>query len=130
MTEYEPHPRWQREAYFWIGIIATLAYRLIIILNSFSAIWVQVAWYIGTVGFVLFFFHRYQVDNRRAHIVANHQLAKKVAKSDLSAQDKEALDYLLRTTKSSKAKINYIVIFAASAVALVIGVYLDFFNQS
>ena len=128
MKEYEPHPKWQREAYFWTGIIATLAYRLIIILNSFNAIWVQTAWYIGTIGFVVFFLHRYEVDNRRAHIVAEHQLAKKIAKSDLGAQDKEALDYILRTTKSSKAKINYIVIFAASAVALLIGIYLDFLN--
>ena len=37
---------------FMVGVIATIAYRIVIILNHYSQFWVEVAWYIGTIGFI------------------------------------------------------------------------------
>ncbi|MDG1950904.1 MAG: hypothetical protein P8J32_08895, partial [bacterium] len=47
--------------YFYIGIIATFAYRIIIVLNFYEPILVKVAWYIGTIGFIFYFWNRYKV---------------------------------------------------------------------
>ena len=44
----------KRWFFFIAGIIATLAYRIIIVLN---ADWIRIAWYVGTVGFILYFWH-------------------------------------------------------------------------
>jgi len=57
----QPHSQPIRLLYFWIGIVATIAYRVIVVLNNVSAVWVQVAWYIGTVGFIFYFAHRFDV---------------------------------------------------------------------
>jgi len=50
---------------FWVGVIATIAYRIIVILNYYSQVWVEIAWYIGTIGFIWYFAHRYRVEKRR-----------------------------------------------------------------
>ena len=62
----EPNPRPVRLFFFWTGIIATIAYRIIVVLNMYSPLWVKIAWYIGTVGFVFYFWHRYKIAQKRA----------------------------------------------------------------
>ena len=54
---------------FWLGVIATVAYRIIIILNEYSGLAVKIAWYIGTIGFMWYFAHRWQVQNYRGKII-------------------------------------------------------------
>lgn len=127
MEEPKAHSRALREFYFWSGIIATLAYRIIVVLNNYSAVWVDIAWYIGTVGFIIYFIHRYDISDKRAKLVTENKLAQKIkANKPLSDEDREALGYILRTLKTTKEKWNYVVIFAASGIALLVGLYLDF----
>ena len=115
-----------RTLLFVIGIIATIAYRIIIVLNYYSPIAVQIAWYIGTIGFVWYFIHRYKVENKRDHLIENLGLAKKIAnKQELKDKEREALVYILKGLKTSLAKWNYIAIFLLSALALAYGVYTD-----
>ncbi|MBI3957008.1 MAG: hypothetical protein HY340_03385 [Candidatus Kerfeldbacteria bacterium] len=122
----QPHSKPIRLFYFWTGIIATLVYRLIIVLNEVSTTWVKVAWYVGTVGFILYFWHRYQISETRAKLIRERQLDRKVAMlSGVGDDDKAALGYILGTLSSTKEKWNYIAIFVFSGVALVIGVVLD-----
>lgn len=113
-------PRWLRNFYFWSGIVATFAYRIIVILNNYSKPLAQAAWYVGTIGFVIYFLHRYQISERRANLIREHDLITKT-KND------PALQYILKTLLSTKEKYNYIFIFVMSVVAFVIGIYLDFF---
>ena len=119
--------KYYRLLVFWVGIIATIAYRIIVVLNSYSAFWVQVAWYIGTIGFVWYFAHRYRVENDRENLIEAKNLTAKIAgDKKLNADDRDALVYVLKSLQSSKAKWNYIAIFFFSAIALIYGVYVDF----
>jgi len=129
MGSYRPqtHSRMLREFFFWSGIVATFAYRIIVVLNNYSKFWAQLSWYIGTVGFVIYFLHRYDISEKRAKLVKEYQLADKVAASDdFSQEEKDVMRYIFTTLKTTKEKWNYIFIFVMSAVAFVIGIYLDF----
>lgn len=87
----------------------------------------MIAWYIGTIGFIIYFLHRYQVSEKRAKLVEEHDLANKIHKSlPLTEEDKKVAEYIFKTLKSTKEKWNYIFIFAMSGIALVVGIYLDF----
>lgn len=110
---------------FWIGIMATLAYRAIIIVSRYSQVWVDIIWYLGTIGFVWYFAHRFHIEEKRDHIIINQNLIKKVkASKDLKKEDREALEYTLKSLVSSKSRWNYIVIFVASALALIYDIML------
>jgi len=113
--------------YFVCGIIATLAYRIVVVLNHLDPIYVQVAWYIGTIGFIIYFAHRYRVSQKRARIIAEHDLEQKVAQlQGLSEADKQSMEYIFGTLRSTKEKWNSIVIFVSSGIALFIGILIDF----
>lgn len=112
---------------FLLGIIATIAYRLIVILNYYSDLWVEIAWYVGTVGFIWYFAHRYRVENKRDRLVEDLRLSEKIKnKKSLSNKDREALVYILGGLKTSLAKWNYVAIFAISFAALIYAIFLDF----
>ncbi len=109
--------------------MATVAYRIIIVLTDLDQFWIKLSWYIGTIGFVIYFAHRYEISENRYHIIINNDLENKVQNSrDINDEDKAALHYVLHSLESSKEKWNYIIIFATSALALLAGVYLDFLS--
>jgi len=121
------HSRPTRLMYLWSGIIATIAYRIIIVLNNLGQVWVQVSWYIGTIGFIIYFIHRYQVARHRRAVINNYELTAKIANlKEMSDIDKQALTYVLNSVEVSKEKWNDIVIFVTSGLALAAGIYLDF----
>jgi hypothetical protein len=122
-------PSWMRNLFFMCGIIATISYRAIVVLNHYSSTISLIAWYIGTIGFVLYFWHRYIVSEKRVKLIKEHDLISAVAKTNLSKDQIEANEYILTTLLSTKEKWNYIVIFVTSLVAIVIGIYLDFFQS-
>lgn len=125
----KPHTsnKYYRLLIFWIGIIATVAYRIIVVLNYYNPLWVQIAWYIGTIGFVWYFAHRFRVENKRAKLIKAKNLTAKIySHKPLSDSDRNALIYVLKSLQSSKAKWNYIAIFFFSAIALIYGFYIDF----
>ena len=74
----EPNPKPIRLFFFWVGIIATISYRIIVILNLYDPLWVKIAWYIGTIGFVLYFGHRYNIARKRANLIKDYDLIKTV----------------------------------------------------
>lgn len=122
----KPHSKPIREFFFWTGIIATFSYRAIIVLTDYPAIWLKSSWYIGTIGFVIYFIHRYQISERRSKLIHEHQLNTKVASlTNLSVADRSAMEYLFQTLESSKEKWNYIFIFVMSGLALLWGVITD-----
>lgn len=128
MEKPKVHSKWLRLFFFWSGIVATFCYRAIVVVNNYSHFWAQTFWYIGTIGFIIYFAHRYQISEKRAKLIKDFKLAEKVKElKELTADEKDALSYIFNTLKSSKEKWNSIFIFASSAIALVLGVYLDFF---
>ena len=122
--------KYLRIFYFWAGIIATFCYRAIVVVNNYSHFWAQTFWYIGTIGFIVYFIHRYQISEKRAKIIKEYDLESKIQQSkDLTEKDKVAVEYIFETLRSSKEKWNSIFIFAASFVGLALGIYLDFFKK-
>lgn len=126
MENLKPHSPLIREFFFWSGIVATFAYRVIVVLNNYNLLWAQIAWYVGTIGFIIYFIHRYQISEKRAKLIRKYSLDRKVSElSELSTDEKLSLGYILDTLKSTKEKWNSIFIFLASGIALMWGIYLD-----
>jgi hypothetical protein len=114
----------KRYAFFVVGIIATIAYRIIIVLEDF---YLQVAWYVGTIGFILYFGHRARVQGKRRDLVLSNDLISYVERArGLKKKQKEALCYIVKTSATSKARINSLAIFWLSVLALVVGLVKDF----
>lgn len=121
------HSPFVRSFFFWTGIIATLAYRIVIVLTHVDPVWLKVSWYIGTIGFVIYFAHRYQISELRGQLIKENNLSQKIANiNELSTDDKASMEYIFHTLQSSKEKWNSIFIFISSGLALVVGIYLDF----
>lgn len=124
------HSSLVRWFFFWSGIVATFAYRVIVIVNHFDKTWALVLWYIGTIGFIIYFIHRYQISETRAKIIETQNLDQKISSiASLTQEDKDAMSYIFSTLKSTREKWNYIFIFVVSILALILGLYLDFFHN-
>ncbi len=127
MEKVKTSPNIMRLFYFWSGIIATFAYRIIIVLNFYSTAWVKISWYVGTIGFIVYYIHRFEISQKRSRVIIEHQLREKLNHLDkLGKSDHEALAYILETLVSSKEKWNNYFIFILSGLALLAGIIFDF----
>jgi len=125
----EPNPKPIRLFFFVMGIIATIAYRIIIVLNLYSPLLVKIAWYIGTIGFIFYFGHRFDIARKRANLVKDYKLIETVDKADcIDSQKKLALHYLVKTSLTSKSQWNSGMIFILSFLALLIGIFMDIYG--
>ncbi|MFA6524897.1 MAG: hypothetical protein WCT33_01345 [Patescibacteria group bacterium] len=125
MEEPKVSPKPLRLFYFWSGIIATFAYRAIIVIND--AVVVKIFWYVGTIGFIIYFIHRFDISQKRSKLIVDHKLREKMDTLDhLTDDDKKALSYILGTLVSSKEKWNNYAIFILSGIALILGILFDF----
>ena len=122
----KPSPKPIRLFYFWVGLAATVAYRLIIIFSFYSSVWVKISWYVGTLGFILYFWHRYRIQDKRARLVEEHDLVNAVkATKYKNDEQKQAMNYIVKTTLTSKARWNSLIIFVLTVLALVVGIIMD-----
>lgn len=121
MTEFKVHGKFYRELVFYVGVLATICYRIIIFLNYLpNKLWTDLAWYIGTIGFAWYFAHRYRVEKQRTKTIVDAGLIEKIgADKKLGASDQEILLATLHSLQSSKSQWNYVVIFVASGLALI-----------
>ena len=118
-----------RVFYFLIGVIATIAYRIIIVLSDGNVFWLKLFWYVGTIGFIVYFSHRYNISEKRAKIINDLKLDEKIRNvNNLSEEEKSAMEYIFDSLKVSSEKWIYIIIFVSSALALAAGIYMDFFR--
>jgi len=121
----EPNSKYLRMFFFISGIVATIAYRIIFLLNSF---WIEVAWYVGTIGFIFYFGHRSVVESKRAQLVKDYDLINVTEKSDIEYSKKSALLYLIKTSFTSKARFNSAFIFIVSVIVLVLNLTIDIYH--
>ncbi|MDP2709407.1 MAG: hypothetical protein Q8O93_05210 [bacterium] len=111
---------------FLVGVAATIAYRLVIVLNHYSQLWVEISWYIGTIGFIWYFAHRFNIENRRDRLIEKLRLAEKIESGrPFNSEDKTALLYILTSLETSLAKWNYVAIFLFSFLAIAYALYAD-----
>jgi hypothetical protein len=113
--------------FFIIGLIAIIAVRAVTILEHVKPIYGKMAWYVGIIGFFIYFGYKYKIESNRSRLIKNSKLVDKVLKGDrIEKEDREMIGAVLCALSSSKDRINYFIIFASSAVVLVIAFYLDF----
>ncbi|MBL7141589.1 hypothetical protein ISS21_00610 [Patescibacteria group bacterium] len=126
MEIIKPNPKPIRLFFFWAGVIATLAYRIIIVLNFYSPLWVKISWYIGTIGFIIYFGHRFDIQKKRSELVADYKLVEVVEKAPcVDEKQKQALKYIVKTSLTSKSRWNSAFIFILSVLALIVGIIMD-----
>jgi len=124
------NPKPVRVFYFWVGILATFAYRVIIFFSDANPVLLKAAWYVGTIGFIIYFIHRYQISQRRAQAIEDFHLAEKVPQlAELTPDQRAAMSYVFSTLRSTREKWNYVFIFVSSGIALLAGIYLDFLRS-
>lgn len=113
--------------FFIIGIIATVAIRLVTVLINVHPIYGKVAWYIGVSGFFLFFIYKFRIYRERRDLIEKANLVQKLSKkAQLTENDYNTISSILCALRSRKELINYIFIFVLSALALMLAVYFDF----
>lgn len=113
--------------FFIIGIIATIAIRIVIVLMPVYPAYGKLAWYIGVGGFFLFFLYKFKVSNNRAELIKSSDLVGKIRdKKELSHEDYSLINGILCSLSSKKERINFFFIFGLSALALIIALYIDF----
>ena len=114
-------------SFFIIGLLSAIAFRSIIIFQHVEPPWVRPVWYIGTVGYFLFFLYRYNITKKRKKAVEDFQLLEKLrSNACLTENDREVVLYLLSSIKLSLEDMNYAIIFLLSVVAVIADVILTF----
>ena len=112
--------------FFVIGLIATVAIRIGVVLVYINPLYTKVAWYVGVIGFFLFFLYQYQVSRERIAAIESRHLPEKVhLQRPLEQEDYDVISAVICGLRSRKERINYFVIFFLSAVSLLVAVYLD-----
>ena len=113
--------------FFIIGLIATVAIRVVTVLMDMNPIYGKVAWYIGVGGFFVFFVYKFKVNQTRSTLINQRNLVDKITRlKQLTKEDYNLLGAILCALSSKKEKINYFFIFGLSAVALILAIYMDF----
>lgn len=112
--------------FFIIGLIATVAIRVVTVLMNINALYGKIVWYIGVGGFLLFFIYKFNVNRALTKLIDKKNLVEKARnKKPLSPEEYNLIAEILCNLKSEKERINYFFIFAVSAVALLLTTYFD-----
>jgi hypothetical protein len=111
--------------FFAVGVLSSLAFRLIIILQKVRPGWVRPVWYFGVLGYMVFFIYRYFISLRRKRVVARTAILEKLRGGEtLSEDDRAAALYLLNSIQKSPEDWNYLAIFILSLVAIAVDLLL------
>ena len=103
----------------FLGLSTAIAFRALIIIDHIRPDWVRAVWYFAVLGNFLFFWHRYQISQKRKHAIHDHRLIEKIdTVTGFSLEEREALTYLLQSIKRSPENINYLIISCFSLVAI------------
>lgn len=113
--------------FFFTALIATIAIRLVNVFMGFNEQAAKLLWYIGIIGFFLYFLYRYRYDDiLHKELIKTGLTNKMLNREKLTEHDYDVLGTLLCKIDFKKDKINYFFIFFTSFLALLIGIYTDF----
>jgi hypothetical protein len=114
--------------FFIVGIIATIAIRVVTVLIHLNPIYGKIAWYVGVGGFFVFFMYKFRVLQAKSQQIDKQSILRKIDHKDqLTNEDYRLIGTILCSLSSKKERINYLFIFGLSAVALIMAAYMDFF---
>jgi hypothetical protein len=125
-TSFHIVPKYIIYSVFILGLISAIAFRAIIVFQRLEPAWIRPVWYVGTIGYFLFFLYRYFITKKRKRAIQNFQLIEKVkANACLTDNDREIVLYLLSSVKYSLEDINYAIIFILSVLAIAADLFLS-----
>jgi hypothetical protein len=111
--------------FFLLGLLSSVAFRAIILLQKYSPVWVRPVWYFGVIGYMLFFMYRYFISQRRKHAIAHSDIIEKIRTGTaLNSDEREAALYLLKSVRASQEDWNYLAIFVLSIIAIALDLLL------
>lgn len=111
--------------FFLLGVLSSVAFRAVIILQKIAPAWVRPVWYFGALGYLTFFLYRYFISTRRKNTIRQTGIIEKLqAGAVLSAEDRAAALYLLNSIRKSPEDWNYLIIFALSIVTIAVDLLL------
>jgi hypothetical protein len=111
--------------FFVLGMVSAVAFRSILILERMEPDWVRPAWYIGVLGYTLFFLYRFGIARKRKAAIERYGLIEKLrTNACLEEEDREVAVYLLSSLMASFEELNYLIIFVLSVVAIAADVVL------
>lgn len=111
-----------------LGLSTAIAFRALIIIDHIRPELVRPVWYFAVLGNFLFFWHRYQITQKRKRAIQTHQLIDKIqSATTLSTDDRNAMNYLLQSIERSPENINYLIISIFSLVAIVTDQLINYF---
>ncbi len=128
MKTQKPHvvPKYVIYGFFSLGLFSAIAFRAIIVFQHLEPNWVRPVWYMGIVGYLLFFFYRFKITKKRKKAISDFGLLEKVKNNTpLTDEDREVLLYLLSSIKVSLEDMNYALIFLLSIVAIAADIILS-----
>lgn len=106
--------------FFALGIISAVAFRAIIVFQRLEPSWVRPVWYVGAIGYMVFFLYRYYISEKRKKAIENFQLIEKLkANACLTDEDRDVVVYLLSSLRKSPENVNYFIIFLLSILAII-----------
>src|SRR5689334_23334524 len=112
-------------AAFVVGLLSSVAFRVIILFQKHHPAWVRTVWYFGVIGYMLFFMYRYYISHRRKHTIAHTNIIAKLQGGEsLSADDRAAALYLLNSIRKSPEDWNYLAIFVLSVITIALDLLL------
>ncbi len=127
MSQNKPHlvPKWIIYGFFILGLVSAISFRAIIVIKKVEPALVRPVWYIGAVGYMLFFLYRTYITRKRKTAIERYHLIEKIKNNAcLSDEDREVLGYLLSSLKKSPEEFNYFLIFIFSILAILIDILI------
>jgi hypothetical protein len=113
--------------FFIIGLVATVAVRVVTVFMNINPVYGKIAWYVGVGGFLAFFIYKFKVSQSIANTINKRGLINKIKTQEpLSKEEHDLIANILCGLKSEKERINYFFIFFVSAIALILAIYFDF----
>jgi short subunit fatty acids transporter len=111
--------------FFLLGLLSSVAFRAIILLQKYEPTWVRPVWYFGVLGYMAFFMYRYFISQRRKHAIAHSDIIEKIRiGATLNNDERDAALYLLKSVRASQEDWNYLAIFVLSIVAIALDLLL------
>ncbi|MFH1867991.1 MAG: hypothetical protein ABH843_03370 [Candidatus Omnitrophota bacterium] len=113
--------------FFFIALVAVIALRAVNVVFDFHPLLAKIFWYVGVVGFFVFFLYKFRYDRlMRKELEETKLVDKMLSRGKLTDHDYDVLGTIICKLSSKKDSINYFFIFFFSGIALVLAVYADF----
>ncbi|MEW6520444.1 MAG: hypothetical protein AB1461_13620 [Thermodesulfobacteriota bacterium] len=105
--------------FFVIGLMSALSFRALMAIQDLQPAMFRPVWYLGIIGYILFFGFRYSITEKRKKTISAFNLIEKLESGgELTQNDRQAVTYILSSLQKSRENLNYLFIFATSALAI------------